>query len=144
MYTLFTLKNNQICVSSFATEAECYSFISDEKITKYKIYPPSEKKSITFLSAMEWNDTKNDFVVNISKAKEIRKNHFREIRSILFEKLDKAFMKALEAEDSERKVYIINLKNQFRNITDLDLPDSEEELLNFIPAIFKEVYDLFV
>ena len=144
MYTLFTLKNNQICVSSFATEAECYSFISDEKIVRYKIYPPSQKKSVTFLSAMEWSDTQNDFVVNISIAKEIRKNHFREIRSILFEKLDKAFMKALEIEDLEKKAYIINLKNEFRKITDIQLPDTEEELLNFIPPIFKEVYDLFI
>jgi hypothetical protein len=138
------LKNNQICVSSFATEAECYSFVSNEKITKYKIYPPSQKKSATFLPAMEWNDAENDFVVNISIAKEIRKNHFREIRSILFEKLDKAFMKALEAEDSEKKVYIISLKNEFRKITDIQLPDTEEELLNFIPPIFKEVYDLSI
>ena len=131
-------------VLSFETQAECYLVVSQEQVTKYKIYSPSKGRSITFLSAMEWSDTQNDFVVNISIAKEIRKNHFREIRSILFEKLDKAFMKALEVEDSERKVYIINLKNQFRNITDLDLPDSEEELLNFIPPIFKEVYDLFI
>ena len=131
-------------VFSFATQTECYSFVSQEQATKYKIYPPSKKRSITFLSAMEWSETADDFVINVSVAKEIKKNHLREIRGILFDKLDKAFLKAIETEDLERKSYIINLKNQFRDITDLDLPNDEEGLLNFMPSVFKEVYDLSI
>lgn len=144
MYTLFILKNNQMRVLSFKTQAECYSFVSQEQVTKYKIYPPSKNRSITFLSAMEWSDTADDFVINVPIAKEIKKNHLREIRGILFDKLDKAFLRAIETEDSERKSYIINLKNQFRDITDLDLPSEEEALLNFMPSVFKEVYDLSI
>jgi hypothetical protein len=144
MYDLFTLKNNQMRVSSFATQAECYSFVSQEQVTKYKIYPPSKNRSITFLSAMEWNEAADDFVINVSMAKEIKKNHLREIRAILFDKLDKAFLKAIETDDLERKSYIINLKNQFREITDLDLPNDEEALLSFMPSVFKEVYDLSI
>ena len=131
-------------VFSFATQAECYSFVSKEQATKYKIYPPSQKKSITFLSAMEWSEAENDFVINVSIAKEIKKNHLREIRAVLFDKLDKAFMRAIEEDDIERKAYIVSLKNQFRNITDLDLPDTELELLDFMPTVFKEVYDLSI
>ncbi len=131
-------------VLSFSSQAECYSFISQEQVTKYKIYPPSKKRSIVFLSAMEWSEVANDFVINVSIAKEIKKNHLREIRVILFDKLDKAFMRAIEEENTERKAYIINLKNQFRDITDLDLPDEEEALLNFMPSVFKEVYDLSI
>ena len=131
-------------VSSFATQAECYSFVSKEQVTKYKIYPPSKNRSITFLSAMEWSEAADDFVINVSMAKEIKKNHLREIRTILFDKLDKAFLKAIETDDSERKSYIINLKNQFREITDLDLPNDEEALLSFMPSVFKEVYDLLI
>lgn len=144
MYDLFTLKNNQMRVSSFATQAECYSFVSQEQVTKYKIYPPSKNRSITFLSAMEWSEVADDFVINVSMAKEIKKNHLREIRTILFDKLDKAFLKAIETDDLERKSYIINLKNQFREITDLDLPNDEEALLSFMPSVFKEVYDLSI
>lgn len=144
MYTLFILKNNQMRVLSFKTQAECYSFVSQEQVTKYKIYPPSKNRSITFLSAMEWSEAADDFVINISIAKEIKKNHLREIRGILFDKLDKAFLRAIETEDSERKSYIINLKNQFRDITDLDLPSEEGALLNFMPSVFKEVYDLSI
>jgi hypothetical protein len=144
MYILFILKNNQMRVLSFQTQAECYSFVSQEQVTKYKIYPPSKKRSITFLSAMEWSDVADDFVINVPIAKEIKKNHLREIRGILFDKLDKAFLRAIETEDSEKRSYIINLKNQFRDITDLDLPDEEEALLNFMPSVFKEVYDLSI
>jgi hypothetical protein len=144
MYTLFILKNNQMQVLSFETQAECYSVVSQEQVSKYKIYPPSKGRSVTFLSAMEWSEVANDFVINVSVAKEIKKNHLRDIRAILFDKLDKAFMRAIEEEDIERKTYIISLKNKFRNITDLDLPDTELELLNFMPEIFKEVYDLSI
>jgi hypothetical protein len=53
-------------------------------------------------------------------------------------------MRAIEEDDIERKAYIVSLKNQFRNITDLDLPDTELELLDFMPTVFKEVYDLSI
>lgn len=129
---------------SFKTQAECYSLVAESQVSKYKIYPPNKNKSIAFLNAMEWNEAENDFVINVPIAKEIKKNHLRGIRSILFDKLDKAFMRAIEEENSEKKAYIVNLKNQFREITDLEMPDAEEELLNFMPEVFKEVYDLLV
>ena len=144
MYTLFILKNNQMQFLSFNTQAECYSFISDSQVTKYKIYPPNKNKNIMFLNAMQWNEAESDFIINIPIAKEIKKNHLRDIRSILFDKLDKAFMIAIEEENLEKKAYIINLKKQFREITDLVMPNTEEELLNFMPEIFKEVYDLVI
>jgi hypothetical protein len=142
MYQLILIKDGLLQICSFKTQAEAYSYVSSTSPNKYKIYPPNKNRKLDVINSYYWDELKQDFVINISIAKEIRKNLFREIRSALFEKLDKAFLKALEQDDTERKNYIINLKNQFRNITEITLPDSEEELINFIPAVFKEVYDL--
>lgn len=144
MYILITLHSSGLRVSTFKTQIECFSFVQNNSCIKYKIYPPNEKRNITFLNALIWSDTDSDFVIEITKAKEIKKNFLREIRAILFPKLDAAFLKSLESGDEQRKQYIINLKNQFRNITDLELPNTEKELLDFIPDVFKEVYDLSV
>jgi hypothetical protein len=144
MYQLILLKDGLLQICNFKSQAEAYSYVSLAAPNKYKIYPPNKNRKLNLVNSYYWDESKQDFVINISIAKEIKKNLFREIRSILFEKLDKAFLKALEQDDTERKNYIVSLKNQFRDITDLDLPDTEEELINFIPAVFKEVYDLVI
>jgi hypothetical protein len=144
MYQLILLKNNILEVRIFKTQSEAYAYVAKDSFNKYKIYSPNQNRKLDFLSSYYWSDEKQDFIINVEIAKEIKRNLFREVRAVLFEKLDKAFMKALEQDDAERKAYIINLKNQFRDITEITLPDTEEELINFIPEVFKEVYDLVV
>jgi len=144
MYTLITLHSSYLQVSVFKTQAECLIFVEKNNCSRYKIYQPNQKRNITFLNSFVWSSEKSDFVIDIPKAKAIKKTILREIRSVLFQKLDTAFMKAIETDNLTQKQYIVSLKNQFREITDLDLPDSEQELLDFMPAVFKEVYDLSI
>lgn len=144
MYTLITLYHSHLQADTFKTQTECLDFVEKNNCSKYKIYQPNQKRNMTFLSCFIWSSEKSDFVIDIPKAKEIKKALLRQIRSVLFQKLDTAFMKAIELDDLQQKEYIVSLKKQFRDITDLDLPNEEEELLDFMPAIFKEVYDMSV
>jgi hypothetical protein len=144
MYTLITLHSSGLRVSTFKTQNECFNFVQNNSCIKYKVYSPNEKRDITFLNALIWSDLESNFVIDILKAKEIKKNLLRQTRAILFQKLDAAFLKSLESGDEQRKQYLINLKNQFRDVTDLELPNVEKELLDFMPTVFKEVYDLSV
>lgn len=144
MYQAIIIKNNQLSVHWFKSQSEAYDFISKSNVIKYKIYNPNEIRRLDLLNAFYWDEEIKDFNINLEFAKEIIKNHYREIRSILFQKLDTAFLKALETNNVQQKEYIINLKTQFRNVTDIDLPNTETELLNYIPSIFKEVYDLVI
>jgi hypothetical protein len=144
MYTLITLHSSGLRVNAFKTQPECFNFVQNNDCIKYKIYNPNQKRNITFLNAFIWNNANSDFVIEITKAKEIKKNLLREVRAVLFQKLDAAFLKCLETGNEERKQYIINLKNQFRDVTDLELPNAEQELLDFMPIVFKEVYDLVI
>jgi hypothetical protein len=142
MYTLITLDTNGLQLNKFKTQNECFDFVQKSKCNKYKIYQPNEKRDITFLNSFIWSSEKNDFVIDITKAKEIKKNILRQVREALFRKLDAAFMRAIEAEDSQQKQYIISLKKEFREITDLELPNTEQELLDFMPSVFEEVFNL--
>lgn len=144
MYQLIIIKNNQLSVHYFKNQKDAYDFAASNLVFKYKIYNPNENKRLDFLNAFYWDEVKQDFCADIVFAKEILKNHFREIRNILFVKLDSAFLRAIESDDFERKQYIISLKNKFRNITDIELPNTEKELFDFTPSVFKEVYDLFI
>ncbi len=144
MYQTIIIKNNQLSVHYFKTQKEAYDFVSAGLVTKYKIYNPNQNKRLDFLNAFYWDDEAQDFCANINFAKEIVKNNYREIRSILFSKLDSAFLRSIESGDEERKQYIISLKEQFRDITNIELPNTEQELFDFIPEVFKEVYDLVI
>jgi hypothetical protein len=144
MYQVIIIKNNQLSVHWFNSQTQAYDFVSTSLVTKYKIYNPNETKRLDFLSAFYWDDGKKDFCADIPLAKEILKIHYRDIRSILFPKLDTAFLKSIEEGDETKKQYIVNLKTQLRDITDFNLPDNEQELYDYIPPIFKEVYDLVV
>lgn len=144
MYQLILLKDNLLQINSFKTQSEAYNYVSIISPQKYKIYNPNQNKQLDLINSYYWNESEQDFVININIAKEIIKNKFREIRSILFEKLDKAFLIALEKNDQTKRDYIVSLKEQFRDITNLSLPNTENELINFVPEVFKEVYDLVI
>lgn len=144
MYQVILIKNNQLSVQWFNSQKEAYNFVSSSFVTKYKIYNPNEIKRLDFLNAFYWDEIKKDFCVNMILAKEIVKIHYRKIRSILFPKLDAAFLRSIEDSDETKKEYIVNLKNQLRDITDFNLPDTEQDLYDYVPDVFKEVYDLSV
>ena len=61
--------------------------------------------------------------VNIEKAKAIHLDKFRSARAPKLAKLDIDFMKAVEANDEEKKAEIIAAKQALRDVTLTPLPD---------------------
>ena len=61
--------------------------------------------------------------VNIDKAKAIHLDKFRAARTPKLAKLDIDFMKAVEANDEEKKAEIVTAKQALRNVTLTPLPD---------------------
>lgn len=61
--------------------------------------------------------------VNIEKAKAIHLDKFRAARAPKLQKLDIDFMKAVEANDEEKKAEIITAKQALRDVTLTPLPD---------------------
>lgn len=61
--------------------------------------------------------------VNIEKAKAIHLDKFRATRASKLQKLDIDFMKAVEANDEEKKAEIIAAKQALRDVTLTTLPD---------------------
>jgi len=73
--------------------------------------------------------------INIDKAKSIHLDKFREARKPLLSKLDIAYMKALEVEDSVAASAIAVQKQELRDVTKLPLPDTLEEIKETWPSI---------
>lgn len=61
--------------------------------------------------------------VNIERAKAIHLDKFRAARAPKLQKLDIEFMKAVEANDEEKKAEIIAAKQALRDVTLTPLPD---------------------
>jgi hypothetical protein len=61
--------------------------------------------------------------VNIEKAKAIHLDKFRAARAPKLAKLDIDFMKAVEANDEEKKAEIVSAKQELRDVTLTPLPD---------------------
>lgn len=60
---------------------------------------------------------KGNFRINLEKAREIHRNHIREARKPLFEKLDAEYMKALEQNDTVKMSEIAQEKQVLRDLT---------------------------
>jgi hypothetical protein len=73
----------------------------------------------------------------------LKKEELRTIRESLLQKLDIAFMKALEMNDEEKKNKIIFYKNELRDITTKFFPLDINILLHFYPTILNEI-SLFI
>jgi hypothetical protein len=68
-------------------------------------------------------DTELGVKVNIEKAKAIHLDKFRAARAPKLQKLDIDFMKAVEANDEEKKAEIVAAKQALRDVTLTTLPD---------------------
>jgi hypothetical protein len=77
--------------------------------------------------------------VNIEKAKAIHLDKFRAARAPKLAKLDIDFMKAVEANDEEKKAEIIAAKQAFRDVTLTPLPDDLAGIKATWPEILNEV-----
>jgi hypothetical protein len=75
--------------------------------------------------------------VNIEKAKAIHLDKFRAARAPKLAKLDIDFMKAVEANDEEKKAEIIAAKQALRDVTLTPLPDDLAGIKATWPDILK-------
>jgi hypothetical protein len=75
-----------------------------------------------YFNAYEF-DAESGAKVNIDKAKSIHLDKFRAARAPKLAKLDIDFMKAVEANDEEKKAEIIAAKQALRDVTLTTLPD---------------------
>jgi hypothetical protein len=71
-------------------------------------------------------------------AKEIQKNRWRNKRASIFKKLDIDFLISIEDNNEEKKSEIASLKKQLRSVTELEMPNTPDEILNFWPDILKD------
>lgn len=138
MNILYVNKDDVIEQYYFEKEQDCYEKIKELKCRWYVIRKESETVSNYFYSSFEWDYEKNDIKINIEKAKEIKRNEYRLMRTALLEALDVLFMRALELGDQNKTQEIVQLKQKLRDITDLELPNTEEELLTFYPSCIME------
>ena len=77
--------------------------------------------------------------VNIEKAKAIHLDKFRAARAPKLAKLDIDFMKAVEANDEEKKAEIIAAKQALRDVTLTTLPDDLAGIKAAWPDILNDV-----
>ena len=72
-------------------------------------------------------------IINIDKAKGIKRDQFRAARKPLLEALDVAFVRALEAGDAAAQASIAAQKQALRDVTKVELPDELDALKAFVP-----------
>lgn len=106
-------------------EDKNYRFVEEDRI-------PSDRSFRNAWTHVLDTDTVD---VDIDKAKEIHKDTLRALRKPILEKLDIEYMIALEQGNIELQAEIKENKQELRDVTDLDMPNTPEELKDFIPEI---------
>lgn len=87
-----------------------------------------------FFDAYEFDQDKGA-VINIKKAKEIKRNKFRQARKPLLEQLDIDYMRAVETSNAAKKKDVVAKKQELRDVTSIELPDDVDELTKFWPDV---------
>lgn len=87
-----------------------------------------------YFNAYEFHE-EDGAAVNIDKAKAIHLDKFREARKPKLQKLDVDYMKAIEVEDHVAASAIALKKQELRDITKTELPDTLEEIKAVWPEI---------
>lgn len=80
-----------------------------------------------------WTLGETGLVVDIEKAKDIQRDHWRRLRAPKLAALDEAFMRALE--EGQSTTEIVAAKNALRDVTETELSGSLEEIKAYIPTI---------
>jgi len=86
-----------------------------------------------YFNAFEYQDL--GITCNINKAKAIHLDKFREARKPLLESLDVQYMRALETEDTVKAAEIAVKKQELRDITKIQLPETLSEIKATWPEI---------
>ena len=91
-----------------------------------------------YFNAYEF-DAETGARVNIEKAKAIHLDKFRAARAPKLAKLDIDFMKAVEANDEDKKASIVAEKQALRDVTLTPLPDDLEGIKATWPEILNDI-----
>lgn len=73
--------------------------------------------------------------VDIEKAKEVQRNHWRKLREPKLAALDIEVMKAVERGDAKKRTAVADKKDALRDVTKHPLPDDLAEIKATIPDI---------
>jgi hypothetical protein len=84
-----------------------------------------------------WFINNNKVEIDINKAKEIKRNQFRQARRQMLTQLDVEYLRAVETSNASKKKSIAATKKQLRDVTSIDLPDDVSELVVFWPDVLK-------
>lgn len=82
-----------------------------------------------------WKISATGIEIDIESAKDIQRDKWREARAPKLAALDLAFMRALEAGDSERQAEIVAEKQALRDVTATPLPDDIDGIKETWPSI---------
>ena len=134
-YIIYPQENAQVAIVSIASGVSIEEAI-DSSIPKgieYAVVDDLGPLDDDYFESFEYKDL--GIICNISKAQLIHLDKFRKSRKPLLESLDIQYMKALEAEDSEKAKEIALKKQELRDVTKTPLPDTLEEIKAVWPSI---------
>jgi len=141
---IYTASDGSVCViipaiNSGLTIEQIAAKDVPEGLTSYIVEDSAVLGNRYFRNA--WKITSKKVAVDMTKAKEIKKNYLRAERAPLLEKLDTDFMIAIEDDDTTAQASIKDKKQQLRDVTtETGLNASTPEALEaFRPTIFDEV-----
>jgi hypothetical protein len=140
MFYLYTNTDGSINLHYFSTREDRLKYIEEKNCTQYVM--TETLGNSYFFSAFEWDESVNNIKVNINKAKEIRMNFFRQVRAEIFPKLDLLYMKSLESGNLDDQRRIVDDKNYLRNLSEIEMPDTEAELFTFFPERLMSLYNI--
>jgi len=128
-------ENGHVAVVSIASGVTVEEAI-DSSIPANTPYKIVESLNIddTYFDAYEFNE-ETGAEINIGKAKAIHFDKFRAARIPLLAKLDIAYMKAIEVEDSVAASAIAVQKQELRDVTKITLPNTLPEIKATWPSI---------
>jgi hypothetical protein len=76
-------------------------------------------------------------VFNVSKAHALWKNKWRKIRDLKLQQLDIEFLRAVETGDSIKQKNISQQKQLYRDVTNIELPDTPDQIKSVWPEILR-------
>jgi tRNA U34 5-methylaminomethyl-2-thiouridine-forming methyltransferase MnmC len=134
-FITYPQENGQVAVVSLATGVTVEEAISSSipENTPYKIVESLDIDD-SYFDAYEFNP-ETGAEINIAKAKQIHLDKFRAARAPKLAKLDIDYMRALEVEDSVKASQIAIAKQELRDVTKIELPDTLPEIKETWPSI---------
>ena len=144
MYILYSNTSIGVSLNLFKTPQECLIHVQKIGAKDYKYMPINEQLPMQFFYALYWNEETKSPDIDVSKAKEIKKNEYRAVRMEMFKKLDVLFMRSIEINDDDLKQQVVSAKQNLRNITEEDMPNDWRLLINYVPQTLQDAHQLII